>query len=141
MSSSSDSTEINDNYFVTLDGLKDYLGITDKQDDSTLLKIIVTANNEVKKNLITVVDDITAIQGTKFFDRASDAALTYCMSQYRRDINQMYDESDKILKDYNSQIQTLLGDVRAIAPKRTSREVVTRDVPFEDDYFAERHIP
>jgi len=45
------------------------------------------------------------------------------------------------MTDYNNQIETLLGDIRAIAPKRTSLEVVTRTVPFEDDYFAERHLP
>ena len=133
--------EINENTFVTLDSLKSYLKITDTQDDNTLLRIVNTANNELKKNLVTVVDDISNIEGTKFFDRASDVAIIFCLSQVRRDINQMYDESDKILKDYQSQLETLLGDVRAIAPERTSREVVTREVPFEDDYFAERHVP
>ena len=53
----------------------------------------------------------------------------------------MYDESEKILAVYEDAKETLLGDVRAIAPERTSREVVTREVPFEDDYFAERHVP
>jgi len=133
--------EISENIFITLDSLKSYLEITDTQDDDTLLRIVKTANNELKKNLVTVVDNISNIEGTKFFDRASDVALIFCLSQVRRDINQMYDESDKILKDYESQLETLLGDVRAIAPERTSREVVTREVPFEDDYFAERHVP
>lgn len=132
---------INDNLFVTLESLKNYLEITDTQDDNTLLRITKTANNELKKKLVTVVDNITKIKGTKFFDRAVDVALVFCLSQVRRDINHMYDESDKILKDYESQLETLLGDVRAIAPERTSRQVVTRQVPFEDDYFAERHIP
>jgi len=133
--------EINDNQFVTLDFLKTYLKFTDSQDDDTLLGIIKSANNEVKKQLITVVDSILAIEGTKFFDRAQDAALVFCVSYVRRDINQMYDEAEKLLNNFNSQMETLLGDIRATAPKRTSLEVVTRTIPFEDDYFAERHVP
>lgn len=137
----SSNAEINENQFITLDFLKSDLGTTDTQDDNTLLRIVKSANNELKKQLKTVVDDITDIEGTKFFGRAQDAALTYCMSLVRRDLNQMYDESDKIMVNYTDQVETLLGDVRAIAPVRTSTEVITRDVPFEDDYFAERHIP
>jgi len=138
---SNDSEEINENQFITLDSLKSDLTITDNQDDNTLLRIAKESNNEVKKELKTVVDDITSIEGTKFFDRAQDAALTFAISRVRRDLNQMYDEADKIMKNYRSQIETLKGDVRAIAPKRTSLEVVTRTIPFEDDYFAERHLP
>lgn len=138
---SSDNEEINENQFITLDSLKTDLDITDTQDDNTLLRIVKESNNEVKKELKTVVDDITSIEGTKFFGRAEDAAHTFALSRVRRDINQMYDESEQIMKSYNSQIETLKGDVRAIAPKRTSLEVVTRTIPFEDDYFAERHLP
>ncbi len=138
---SSDAEEINENQFITLDSLKTDLDITDTQDDNTLLRIVKESNNEVKKELKTVVDDITSIEGTKFFGRAEDAAHTFALSRFRRDINQMYDEAEKIMKSYNSQIETLKGDVRAIAPKRTSLEVVTRTIPFEDDYFAERHLP
>ncbi len=89
---SADTTEINDNQFVTLDSLKDYFDFTDDQDDKTLLRIVTTGNNELKKALKTVVDDITQIQGTKFFDRATDVALMFCNAQIKRDINQMYDE-------------------------------------------------
>ena len=138
---SSDEQEINQNQFLTLDFFKSYFSITDKQDDETLLEIVKAANNEIKKQIITVVDDITAIEGTKFFDRAQDAALTFATAKFRRDINQMYDEADKINKSYLSEIETLKGDIRATAPKRTSLEVVTRTIPFEDDYFAERHLP
>jgi len=139
--SSSDKDEINQNQFLTLDFLKTDLGFTDKQDDDTLNRIVKSANNEVKEELVTVVDSIVAIQGTKFFGRAQDAAYTHALSDVRRDINQMYDEAEKIMNRYKVQIETLKGDIRATAPKRTSLEVVTRDIPFEDDYFAERHLP
>ena len=138
---SSDTEEINENQFLTLNFFKSYFSITDKQDDDTLLEIVKASNNEIKKQIITVVDDITAIEGTKFFDRAQDAALTFATAKFRRDINQMYDEADKINQSYLSEIETLKGDIRATAPKRTSLEVVTRTIPFEDDYFAERHLP
>jgi len=136
-----DTDEINENQFITLDFLKSFLKITDTQDDDTLLEIVKSSNNELKKQLKTVVDSITDIEGTKFFDRAQDTALTFALSKVRRNINQMYDEADKLKQNYESEIETLKGDVRAIAPKRTSLEVVTRDIPFEDDYFAERHLP
>ena len=139
--SSNDTDEINQNQFITLDFFKNYFTITDKQDDDTLLEIVKASNNEIKKQIITVVDDITAIEGTKFFDRAQDAALTFATAKFRRDINQTYDEADKINKSYLSEIESLKGDIRATAPKRTSLEVVTRTIPFEDDYFAERHLP
>lgn len=138
---SSDAEEINENQFITRDFLKSFLKITDSQDDDALLSIVKSSNNELKKQLKTVVDDITAIEGTKFFGRAQDTALTFALSKVRRNINQMYDEADKLKANYESEIETLLGDVRAIAPKRTSLEVVTRTIPFEDDYFAERHLP
>ncbi len=135
------SEEINDNQFITIEFLKSYLDVTDSQDDNTYQSIIKSANNELKKQLVTVVDDIAGIVGSKFFDRAQDVALTFSLSIVRRDINQMYDEAKKIMTDYNSQIKSLLGDIRATAPVRTSLQAVTRDVPFEDDYFAERHLP
>jgi len=138
---SSDAEEINENQFITLPFLKSFLKITDTQDDDTLLEIVKSSNNELKKQLKTVVDDITSIEGTKFFDRAQDTALTFALSKVRRNINQMYDEADKLKANYTSEIETLLGDVRAIAPARTSLEVVSRTIPFEDDYFAERHLP
>ena len=138
---SSDAEEINENQFITLDSLKSFLKITDTQDDDTLLEIVKSSNNELKKQLKTVVDDITSIEGTKFFGRAQDTALTFAVSKVRKNINQMYDEADKLKANYESEIETLLGDVRAIAPKRTSLEVVARFIPFEDDYFAERHLP
>lgn len=67
--------------------------------------------------------------------------MVFCISYVRRDINQMYDEAEKIRGNFNSQMETLLGDIRASAPKRTSLELVTRTRSFEDDYFAERHLP
>lgn len=138
---SSDTEEINENQFITLTFLKSFLKITDTQDDDTLLEIVKSSNNELKKQLKTVVDDITSIEGTKFFGRAQDTALTFALSKVRRNLNQMYEEADKLKANYTSEIETLLGDVRAIAPARTSLQVVTRTIPFEDDYFANRHLP
>lgn len=138
---SSDAEEINENQFITLDFLKSFLKIKDTQDDDTLLEIVKSSNNELKKQLKTVVDDITSIEGTKFFGRAQDTALTFSLSLVKRDINHLFEDAKAIMTDYKNQIDTLLGDIRAIAPKRTSLEVVTRTVPFEDDYFAERHLP
>lgn len=118
---SSEKQQINSNNFVTLDSFKEYAKIKDKLDDATILRIVSTGNNEMKKKLVTVVDNITAIEGTHFFGEATDAVLTFCLSQYRRDVNHLYKEAKDILADYNSQLETLLDDVRATAPERTSK--------------------
>ena len=135
------SEEINENQFVTLDDVKNQFGFTSTQSDNKLLFIVQSANDEVKKRIITVVDDITQIENSKFFPKCLDTAMTFCEAEIKRQINHLYDEYEKIMKSFESKMESLLGDLRAIAPKRTSLQVVSRDVPFEDDYFAERHMP
>lgn len=132
------SEEINENQFVTLDDVKLHFKFTDSQDDDTLLSIIQSANNEVKKQIIGVVDDISKIESSKFYPRCVDVSLVFCESEIRRQINQMYDESEKIMKSFESKMESLLDDMKAIAPVRTSRQVVSKEVEFEDEYIANR---
>ena len=134
------SVEINDNLFVTLDGVKLHFGITDTQDDDTILSIVQSSNNEVKKQIIGVVDDISKIENSKFFSRCVDAAMIFCEAEIRRQINQMYDQSEKIMKSFDGKMESLLEDMKAIAPVRTSRQVVSKEVVFEDEFFADRRF-
>jgi hypothetical protein len=133
--------DINSNQFITLDYFKTRLGITDDQDDDDIEGFIQTAKNIVTEKVVSVVDSVNAIVGTRFYPECQNVAYTYTLFQYRRDINQMYNEADKLEKTYEKQLEALMGDMRSIAPVRTSRQVIVRDVPIEDDYFAERHIP
>jgi len=134
------SVEINENQFVTLDSIKAHFGFTDTQDDNTLLQIIQSANNEIKKQIVGVVDDISKIEQSKFFPRCVDAAIVFCEAEIRRQINQMYEQSDVIKKSFDDKIETLLEDMKAIAPVRTSRQVVSRKVDFEDEFFENRRF-
>ena len=134
------STEINENQFISLDDVKLRFGFTSTQKDDILLPIIQSANNEVKKLIVGVVDDISKIESSKFFPRCIDAAMIFCEAEIRRQINHMYDEHEKIIKTFNGMMESLLEDMKAIAPVRTSRQVVTRDVDFEDEFFENRRF-
>lgn len=125
--------------YIVLDDVKTQYGFTDTQDDATLTGITSSANDEVNKRIAGVVDGDTL--DTEFTSRGKDAALVFAESEIRRQINQLFDDAKKTMEKFNSMMASLLGDLRSIAPKRSSLEVVTRDVPFEDDYFAERHLP
>ena len=102
--------------------------------------MLSSANNEVKKQIVGVVDDITKIEDSKFFPRCVDVTMIFCESEIRRQINYMYDESEKIMKSFGTMLQSLLEDMKAIAPVRTSRQVVSKQVDFEDEFFADRRF-
>jgi len=133
-------SEINENQFITLDDAKKRFGFTSTLNDDILLSIVKSSNNEVKKLIVGVVDDIASIEGSKFFPRCKDTALIFCEAEIKRQINHMYDEYEKIIKVFNSMMDSLLEDMKAIAPVRTSREVVSREVDFEDEFVANRRF-
>lgn len=124
--------------FVTLDFVKSHFKITDKQDDDTLLGIVQAANLEVKKQIRPVVDDIDAIEGSRFFQEAQTAALTFVEAEIRRQINQLYTEADTIMAQFTAKMLTLVGDIRSEAPTRKSRNIASRDEDFEDEFFSTR---
>lgn len=134
------SQEINENQFVTLDDVKLHFKFPSTQNDDTLSSIVQSANDEIKKRIVGVVDDISKIEDSKFFPRCMNAALTFCEAEIRRQINHMYDESEKVMKSFEGKIESLLEDMKAIAPVRTSRQVVSKDVDFEDEFFENRRF-
>lgn len=126
--------------FLTLDFVKSHFQITDDQDDDTLLGIIQACNMEMKKRLVGVSDDIANLQGTQFWASIQSNALIYCESEIRRKINQMYTESDVIMKRFEESVTSMINEMKSIAPTRTSRKISSKDEDFEDDYFAERRF-
>ena len=128
----------NEVQFITLDFVKSFFGITDKQDDDTLLGIVQGANMEMKKNLVGVADDIANLKGTQFWTSIQSVALIFVESEIRRQINQMFTEAETIMARFKERVETLKGELRSIAPKRSSRLIAKRDEDFEDDFFAER---
>ena len=126
--------------FITLPVLKDHFKFTDAQDDETLLSIVQNCNLEIKKRLINEIDDLDTIEGSVFFQPASDAALVYCESEVRRQINKQYDIAKTIMERFTTMIETLIGFLKSAAPERTSRLLAARDTDDEDEYFAERHV-
>ena len=94
------SVEINDNQFVTLDDVKLHFGFTSTQSDDKLLFIVQSANDEVKKRIVGVVDDISKIENSKFFPRCIDAAIVFCEAEIRRQVNHLYDHAEKVMKSF-----------------------------------------
>ncbi len=124
--------------FLTLDFLKAHFKITDDQDDDTLFGIVQAANMEMKKRLVGVTDDISNLAGSQFWPSIQSTALVFAESEIRRQINQLYTEAATIMDRFKEQAETLVGELRSIAPIRSSRINVGRDEDFEDDFFAER---
>ena len=127
--------------FVTLQFIKGHFKITDTQDDEKLLEIVQAGNQEAKKKLIAVTDDLGTIEGSIFFQSIQDAVIVYCESEIRRQINQLYDEAKTIMERFVVMMEEVVEEIRSQAPERTSRHIASRDINFEDDYFAERRLP
>lgn len=127
--------------FITLSFLKSHFKITDTQDDNTLLAITQAGNLEVKKRIIAVTDDLNLVEGSIFFQPSQDAALVYCESEIRRQINQLYTEAETIMVKFETMMETLISEIRSQAPERTSRRLASRETKFEDEFFAERRFP
>lgn len=130
----------NELQFITLDILKGHFNFTDKQDDDTLLEIVITCNLEIKKRLINEIDDLDTIEGSVYFQPGSNAALVYCESEIRRQINKMYTEAKTIMERFTEMMDSLVNFLKADAPVRQSRLVSRIDEDPEADYFAERHV-
>ena len=130
----------NEIQFVTLEFVKNHFVITDKQDDDTLLGIVQAANNELKKSIVGVVDDVAKLKETQFWSSIQSTALMYVESEIRRQINQLYNDAATVKLRYDESLAMLVNELRSVAPKRTKRELVGRDEDFEDDYFAERRF-
>ena len=126
--------------FITLSLLKRHFKITDTQDNDILVGIVEASNLEVTKQILPVIDNINIIEDSIFFQPAQDAALVFAESRIRREINQMYTEADMIMVQFKEMMATLIGEIRSQAPVRTSRHLASRDVDFEDDFFAERRF-
>ena len=132
------STTNNTLQFIKLEFVKKHFGFTDEQDDNTLLAIVQSCNLEIKKRIVNLIDDIDTIEGSIFFQPAADAALVYCEAEKLRRINKQYDEAAKVMTQFESMMESYVGQLRAFAPARTSRNIASRDTDFEDDFFAMR---
>lgn len=130
----------NEVQFLTLDFLKAHFKITDDQDDDTLFGIVQAANMEMKKRLVGVADDIANLAGTQFWPSIQSTALVFAESEIRRQINQLYTEAGTIMDRFKEQAETLVGELRSVAPTRTKRIIASRDEDFEDDFFAQRRF-
>ena len=131
----------NDLQFITLSHLKKHFKITDTQDDDTLLEIVQAGNQEAKKYIIGVVDDLDTVEGSIIFEPCRDAVMVFCESEIRRQINHMYPEAKDIMENFEYMMASVVREIRSQAPVRTSRLIAARDINFEDDFFAERRLP
>jgi len=44
------------------------------------------------------------------------------------------------METFESMMESYVGFLRSQAPSRTSRQLASRDIDDEDDYFATRHL-
>jgi len=141
MSLPSINTTKNNNQFITVTFFKNHFGYKDNQDDATILDIVNDSNGNVRTKIKAVFDDINAFKNSLFYPRARACSIQFAEAEKLRILNQMYDEAKTAMAAYNANIKNLQSDIRADAPVRTSREVVHRDTPEEDEYFATRRWP
>lgn len=128
----------NEVQFLTIDFLKAHFDITDDQDDNILFGIVQAANMEMKKRLTGLVDDISNLAGTQFWPSIQSAALVFAESEIRRQLNQLYTEAETTMNRFKEQMESLVGELKSVAPTRTSRNIASVDEDFEDEFFAER---
>jgi len=130
----------NDLQFITLALVKSHFNFIDNQDDNTLLSIIQACNLEIKKRITPIVDDLDAIPSSIFFQPGQDAALVYCEAEKLRKINKQHDKAKSTMETFETMMKSYIGSLRAQSPTRTGRQIASRDIDPEDNYFSQRHI-
>ena len=118
--------------FITLDLVKSKFTNPDDQDDAPILSIVQSANLALPKRLPGVADDIANLAGTQFWSSIQSVGLTYAEAEIRRSINHLYTEAETIMKRFEDAVISLLGEMKSIAPVRTSRIIAKRDDFVED---------
>ena len=124
--------------FITLDLVKSKFTNPDDQDDAPILSIVQSANLALPKRLPGVADDIANLAGTQFWSSIQSVGLTYAEAEIRRSINHLYTEAETIMKRFEDAVISLLGEMKSIAPVRTSRIIAKRDDDFENKFLTER---
>lgn len=105
--------------FVTVKSLKSYLKSSDNQDDEIYSWIVKVANNELIMNLSPLIDDVTSIKDKVILIKASDVALTFCLSRIRGNSQDMYEESSRLLNRYCDELNDLLKYVKFTTSKES----------------------
>lgn len=100
--------------FITLKFLRSYLKPSDTQDDDFYSIIVKFANNELRMNLSPLMDITKPIKDQMIIDKASDIALTFCISRIQEHLQSLFDESREMLKRYYIELDELLKYVKKV---------------------------
>ena len=88
--------------YLTLDFFKLMLKSTDKQDDDLFLQFVNDSNAKVQSAISRYIDTPIG-QGSEFFSRCRDAALSYARSLHAIDI-ELIEKSKSYLDKYNVEL-------------------------------------
>lgn len=113
--------EVKTQEFLTLSTVRDSLAITETNDDR-LLPIINSANRQITLALVPVLDN-RDLEGTTYWNDASNLALLYFQSVYERRINHAHEEAEAYHREYMASMKFLVAAIKA-EPENSKRTVV-----------------
>ncbi len=138
--------------FLTLDFFKIMLKSTDDQDDDLFLQFVNDSNGKVQTAIFRYIDTPIG-EGSIYFSRCRDAALSYARSLHAIDI-ELVDKSKSYLEKYNVELYGeggtesnpkaggLIQELIGTRTNRTKTVLVTSDprniktpLPTQNDIF------
>ena len=113
--------EVETQEFLTMSSVRDSLGITEATDDR-LLPIIESANRQITLSLVPVLD-IRLLEGTTYWQDASNVALLYFQSIYERRINHNNEEAEAYHQEFMRALKILAVAIKAEPDNSTRTKV------------------
>jgi len=121
--------------YVSLDDVKNYLDITDNQEDSKLSDSIKDANQEIDMRIIPFADAIP-LTGI-YLQQAKRAGFFYVVSVWKKKQNNF--EAAKLdMEGFESKMISLENALKALPTTRTRPVAKSLDYDTEDPLFSQR---
>lgn len=126
------STPQNFEEFLTVDFLKIFLQITNKEKDDILFQCAFSANENVHNAIFSYIDTPLA-EGSIYWSRCHDIALSYAVSLFAK-IQELFEKADNFKKQYNLDLfgdnktnSGLIGELKATRTNRTETTLASFD--------------
>ena len=121
--------------YVSLDGVKTYLDITDTQEDKLLRDSILDVNQEIDMRIIPFADalPLTGI----YLQQAKRAGLFYVVSCWKQEHNNA-EAAATYVEKYESKMISLENSLKALPTNRTRPVAKSLDYDTEDPLFSQR---
>ena len=125
------SPELEIPQFLTLDFFKIVIQSTDTQDDDSYIQFVTNGNKKVHTTIFPYIDT-PLTEGSIYWDRLRDAALTYARSLHAEDI-ELLEKSKHYLEKFNIEMygmdneHGLVQEFKATRNNRTKTILVAAD--------------